>query len=89
MQFLIRSLGIPAVVGDGWRGDMKESTVDLFNYEGHAWCFVYLEGEWVLYDPLWISCGTTDREYIAEWIYLDTVEFVTPAYDGDNLPPEA
>ena len=89
MQFLLRSLGIPAVVGDGWRGDMKESTVDLFNYEGHAWCFVYLEGEWVLYDPLWISCGTTDREYIAEWIYLDTVEFVTPAYDGDNLPPEA
>ena len=89
MQFLLRSLGIPAVVGDGWRGDMKTSTVDLFNYEGHAWCFVYLEGEWVLYDPLWINCGTTDREYIAEWIYLDTIEFVTPAYDGDNLPPEA
>ena len=89
MQFLLRSLGIPAVVGDGWRGDMKTSTVDLFNYEGHAWCFVYLEGEWVLYDPLWISCGTTDRDYIAEWIYLDTVEFVTPAYDGENLPPEA
>ena len=89
MQFLLRSLGIPAVVGDGWRGDMKESTVDLFNYEGHAWCFVYLEGEWVLYDPLWVNCGTTDRDYIAEWIYLDTIEFVTPAYDGNNLPPEA
>jgi len=89
MQFLLRSLGIPAVVGDGWRGDMKTSTVDLFNYEGHAWCFVYLEGQWVLYDPLWINCGTTDRDYIAEWIYLDTVEFVTPAYDGENLPPEA
>ena len=89
MQFLLRSLGIPAVVGDGWRGDMKTATVDLFNYEGHAWCFVYLEGQWVLYDPLWIDCGTTDRDYIAEWIYLDTVEFVTPAYDGDNLPPEA
>jgi len=89
MQFLLRSLGIPAVVGDGWRGDMKTSTVDLFNYEGHAWCFVYLEGEWVLYDPLWIECGTTDRDYIAEWIYLDTVEFITPASDGDNLPPEA
>ena len=89
MQFLLRSLGIPAVVGDGWRGDMKKSTVDLFNYEGHAWCFVYLEGEWVLYDPLWINCGTTDRDYMAKNIYFDTVEFVTPAYDGDNLPPEA
>ena len=89
MQFLLRSLGIPAVVGDGWRGDMANNTVDLFDYEGHAWCFVYLEGEWVLYDPLWLSCGTTDRDYIAKNIYLDTVEFVTPAYDADNLPPEA
>ena len=89
MQFLLRSLGIPAVVGDGWRGDMANNTVALFNMEGHAWCFVYLEGEWVLYDPLWLSCGTTDRDYIAKNIYLDTVEFVTPAYDGNNLPPEA
>ena len=87
MMFLLRSLGIPAVVGDGWRGDMKTSTVELFNYEGHAWCFVYLDGQWVLYDPLWIEGGTTDREYMAEWIYFDTVEFVTPVTDGDNLPP--
>ncbi len=89
MQFLLRSLDIPAVVGDGWRGDMKTSTVDLFNYEGHAWCFVLLEGEWVLYDPLWITGGTTDRDYMAEWIYFDTVEFICPASDGDNLPPVA
>ena len=89
MMFLLRSLGIPAVVGDGWRGDMKTSTVDLFNYEGHAWIFVLLNGEWVLYDPLWISGGTTDRDYMAEWIYFDTVETICPAYDGDNLPPEA
>ena len=88
MMFLLRSLGIPAVVGDGWRGDMKTSTVDLFNYEGHAWIFVLLNGEWVLYDPLWISGGTTDRDYMAEWIYFDTVEFVTPATDGDKLPPK-
>ncbi len=89
MQALLRSLGIPAVVGDGWRGNMKTSTVDLFNYDGHAWCFVYLENQWVLYDPLWLDGGTTDREYIAQWIYLDTVEIVTPAHDGENLPPEA
>ena len=89
MQFLLRSLGIPAVVGDGWRGDMKASTVDLMNYEGHAWCFVYLDGQWVLYDPLWISGGTTDRDYMAENIYFDTVEFVCPASDGDHLPPVA
>ena len=87
MMFLLRSLGIPAVVGDGWRGDMKTSSVELFNYEGHAWCFVYLDGEWVLYDPLWIEGGTTDRDYMAQWIYFDTVEFIIPVTDGDNLPP--
>ncbi len=89
MQFLLRSLGIPAVMGDGWRGDMKTSTVELFNMEGHAWCFVLLDGEWVMYDPLWLSGGTTDRAYMAEWIYFDTVETICPASDGDDLPPEA
>ena len=88
MQFLLRSLGIPAVVGDGWRGDMKTSTIDLFNHEGHAWCFVRLGGEWVMYDPLWLEGGTTDRDYMAKYIYFDTVEFVSPASDRENLPPE-
>ncbi len=89
MMFMLRSLGIPAVIGDGWRGDMKTSTVDLFNYEGHAWIFVLLNGEWVLYDPLWLNGGTTDRDYMAENIYFDTVEFVVPVADGNNLPPVA
>ena len=88
MMFLLRSLGIPAVVGDGWRGNMKEMGAELFNMEGHAWIFVRLDGEWVLYDPLWIEGGTTDRDYMAEWIYFDTVEFVTPVTDGDALPPK-
>ena len=88
MMFLLRSLGIPAVVGDGWRGDMKTMGVELFNMEGHAWIFVRLDGQWVLYDPLWIDGGTTDRDYMAKNIYFDTVEFVTPACDGENLPPK-
>ncbi|MBQ2928344.1 MAG: cell wall-binding repeat-containing protein [Oscillospiraceae bacterium] len=68
---------------------MAECTVDLFNHEGHAWCFFRLNDEWVLYDPLWLAGGTTDRDYMAKWIYFDTVEIVTPASDSDNLPPEA
>ena len=88
MMFLLRSLGIPAVVGDGWRGDMKEMGAELFNMEGHAWIFVRLDGQWVLYDPLWLDGGTTDRDYMAEHIYFDTVEFVTPVTDGDQLPPK-
>ena len=87
MMFLLRSLGIPAVVGDGWRGNMKTMGAELFDMEGHAWIFVLLEGQWVLYDPLWIEGGTTDRTYMAEWIYFDQVEFITPASDENNLPP--
>ena len=87
MMFLLRSLGIPAVVGDGWRGNMKTMGAELFDMEGHAWIFVRLNEEWVLYDPLWIVGGTTDRTYMAEWIYFDQVEFVTPASDGNDLPP--
>ena len=89
MMFLLRALEIPAVVGDGWRGNMKEMGAELFGMEGHAWIFVRLNGEWVLYDPLWLEESTTDREYMAEWIYFDTVEFITPVCDGDNLPPKS
>jgi len=87
IQTLLRSLGVPAVLGDGWRGNMETNTVELFNMEGHAWVFVYLDGQWELYDPLWLSESTTDRDYMAKWIYFDTVEFVTPAYDEEELPP--
>ena len=87
MQAMLRSLGIPAVMGDGWRGDMANVTVDLFDQPGHAWCFVLLNDQWVLYDPLWLDGGTTDRDYMAKWIYFDTVENIVPASNADNLPP--
>ena len=89
METLLRMAGVPAVVGDGWRGDMETCTVELFHEAGHAWCFVYLDGEWVLYDPLWLEDGTTDREYMEKWIWMDKTEFVVPASDSANLPPEA
>ena len=87
MQTLLRMAGVPAVVGDGWRGNMETCTVDLFKMEGHAWCFAYVDEQWVLYDPLWLADGTTDRAYMAKWIWFDNVEFVTPASDSANLPP--
>ena len=87
MEALVRLAGVPAIAGDGWRGDLSAMGVELLDMEGHAWCFVYLDGEWVLYDPLWLDGGTTDREYIAKWIYLDRVGYVIPASDSKNLPP--
>lgn len=89
MQTLLRMAGVPAVVGDGWRGDMEICTADLFKMEGHAWCFAYVDEQWVLYDPLWLEDGTTDREYMEKWIWMDKTEFVVPASDSANLPPVA
>lgn len=89
MQTLLRMAGVPAAVGTGWRGNMETCTVDLFSMEGHAWCFAYVDEQWVLYDPLWLEDGTADREYMAKWIWFDNVEFVTPVSDSANLPPVA
>lgn len=87
MQYLMRFAGIPAVVGDGWRGNMKECGTELFEHEGHAWCFAHVDGQWMMYDPLWLDEPTNDREYMAQWIYFENVEYVCPAYDSANLPP--
>ena len=87
MQTLLRLEGIPAVVGDGWRGDMETMGTNLFAMEGHAWCFAWVDSQWVLYDPLWLEDGITDRDYMAKNMYFEHVEFVTPVYDTAELPP--
>ncbi len=89
MRDLLRFQGIPAVYGDGFREDMQTLTVESMHnlLEGHAWCFAYIDGEWLLYDPLWLPNGITDREYIAKNYFLDAVECIVPAYDINNLPP--
>ena len=89
MQDMCRVLGIPAVYSDGFRGNMKTFSVeDMHNAEvGHAWLFVHLDGQWVLYDPTWGTSNVTDRTYIAENFYIDTVGGITPIYDEHNMPP--
>ncbi|MBP3323363.1 MAG: leucine-rich repeat protein [Clostridia bacterium] len=91
LQAILREMGIPAVIGNGWRGNMNIcKTEQLQSMAGHAWCFAYLNGEWVLYDPLWENGKITDREYIANWYYLEAVDhtrWVTPVYDDAPLPP--
>lgn len=88
MQDFLRLEGVPAVMAEGWRGEMKRLTAyELFQEAGHAWCWVYLDGMWVLYDPLFSMKGITDREYMAEWYYMSTVEAVSPVYDSTRIPP--
>ena len=89
MQDMCRVWGIPAVFGDGFRGHMKTFSVDAMHkqFEGHAWLFVYLDGEWILYDPVWHVDGTTDRKFIEENYYIDSVGGITPIFDENYMPP--
>ena len=90
MQALLRLEGIPAVWGDGFRTNTQELKVEdiPYTYDGHAWCFAYVDGQWKMYDPLWEGTnGLTDREYIAKNYFLDTVDQIVPVYDLENLPP--
>jgi hypothetical protein len=90
MQALLRLEGIPAVWGDGFRTNTQELKVEdiPYTYDGHAWCFAYVDGQWKMYDPLWEGTnGLTDREYIAKNYFLDTVDQIVPVYDMDNVPP--
>lgn len=89
MQDMCRVLGIPAVFGDGFRGYMKTFSVEDMHrqFEGHAWVFVYLDGQWILYDPVWYVNGTTDRQFIEENYYIDTIGGITPIYDENYMPP--
>ena len=89
MQDLCRVLGIPAVASDGVRGDMKSLSVEALHKvkEGHAWCFVYIDEEWILYDPTWGVNPYTNLEDVAEIFYIDMVGGITPIYDQNNMPP--
>lgn len=89
MEQLSRLCGIPAVMGEGWRGDMTSQLPSEFNsWKGHAWCFAYVDGQWLMYDPLWEdeALSLSDKDYIARNYYTQTVGLVTPAYDSSNLP---
>lgn len=90
MEALLRLEGIPAVWGDGFRMETQKVTVERMQntFAGHAWCFAYIGGQWMLFDPLWEGeKGLTDRAYIAKNYFLDTVDQITPAYDSSNMPP--
>ncbi|MBE5956513.1 MAG: transglutaminase domain-containing protein [Lachnospiraceae bacterium] len=88
MQDLLRKLGIKAVVSDGVRGDINSITYnEMLQMAGHAWCFVYLNNEWVLYDPLFFLEPVRDRTLIQNWYYIMTVEWVLPIFENSKTPP--
>ena len=87
---LLRMEGIPAVLVEGWRGDMKMLTHRKLHKElagdGHAWFFARLGGQWVMFDPLFTdSKPLTDRNFIASWYFFRTIEGISVTYPGMDL----
>ncbi len=79
---LLRLAGVPAVFCAGSRGDMR-SFIDLADREiDHGWVMVYYNGTWNLFDPLFDVFGTSDRNFISDWYFIDFIEGVSPYYEG-------
>ena len=88
---LARLNGIPAAFGDGFRVTTSITTIQQTeSIDGHAWAFVHVDGQWLLFDPLWEGTQpVTDRAYIAENYMMETVEQIMPVYDADYYPPHS
>ncbi|MBR3595569.1 MAG: hypothetical protein IKL47_01120 [Clostridia bacterium] len=81
---VLRLAGVPAVFCAGTRGDMRDY-IKLENREiDHGWVMVYYNNRWNLYDPLFEVFGTSDREFISRWYFIDFIEGVSPYYEGMN-----
>ena len=74
---LIRSAGIPAVIAEGWGGDMTDIITErkLMNGEetNHAWVFVYYDGSWLLADSA-MDMLIGDVQEMAKWYYTLSVD---------------
>ena len=78
---LMRMEGIPAVAVDGWIVDTtiitREQLFDDFYYEGHAWIYAHIGGEWVMFDPLWHgNTPITDRDYMSLHYFINSIDGV-------------
>ncbi len=84
---LLRLEGIPSVAVDGWRADMTLFThKELFEelgFDGHAWIYVYLDGSWIMFDPLWGGTEPiTDPSFMAAHYFVNSIEGITIVPDG-------
>lgn len=84
---LLRLQSVKAVTVDGYRADLRQfGEGDLYTklvYEGHAWIYVYINGQWTMFDPLWHGeVPLTDDEYIASYYFPDTIEGISIVEKG-------
>jgi len=89
-QEMIRLSGIPAVVGDGYYGNMDELTFkqlgDSENLYRHAWIYVYYGNTWHMYDPVIGGANAIkDRSSIGSCYACTCIEGVLPYYEGLDL----
>ena len=86
MVDMIKIAGIPAVVADGYRGNIGDViTEHNFNhFEGHAWVLAFVNNSWELFDPLW-DTYKPNIDYIQSYYYTSTVDWTIPYYPNINL----
>ncbi len=81
MKDMLRSLGIPAVVADGFYADMKEVPA-YGEINGHSWCYAYIDGTWKLYDIVYKKYGWSNQNEIAKYYYHEWIEGTFLTFEG-------
>mgnify|MGYP000010606322 FL=1 len=63
---LARLCGLRAAVAEGWKADLTRWTIEeLSDITGHAWNYIYADGQWRMYDGLWGNYNMTDPSAVA------------------------
>lgn len=97
LTFLLRSIDVPARVVLGYMGGEENpisNTINVYQYEAHAWVEVYMEGEgWLRVDPTaWVSPDRVEsglqqaipnefKGFDSQWSWLRGIRSQLQAFD--------
>ncbi len=81
---LARLCGLRAGVVTGWKADLTRWRIEqLSDITGHAWDYIYADGQWRMYDCLWENYNLTDPAAVAaKGYYSASVEGIYPVGKG-------
>ncbi len=86
---MLRSVGVISVPATGYVGDMDtldEKYILDVDSVGHAFTFVYLDGEWKFFDMLFDVYASVNSTFIADNYFITSIEGVMPYYSEIYYP---
>lgn len=70
---LAKLCGLRSAVVTGWKADLTRYTTEqIRDFAGHAWDYIYVDGQWKMYDCLGDNYNITDSSVITEKGYYSS-----------------